>query len=71
MTMKTTAYLPVFKTKLEKLRSLIKDQISKPKKERSKEALKILLQEAKELKNLVREMDKIESKKCPHCGEKL
>lgn len=69
--MKTTAYLPVFKTKLEKLRALIKDEISKPKKERSKDALKRLLQEAKELKKLVREMDKIETKRCPHCGEKL
>ena len=69
--MKTTAYLPVFKTKLEKLRSLIKDEISKPKKERSKDALKRLLEEAKEIKNLVKEMDKHEVKRCPHCGEKL
>ena len=69
--MKTTAYLPVFKTKLEKLRSLIKGEISKPKKERSKKSLKRLLEEAKELKKLVREMDKVETKRCPHCGEKL
>lgn len=69
--MKTTAYLPVFKTKLEKLRALVKEEISKPKKERSKDALKRFLEEAKELKKLVREMDKVEVKKCPHCGEKL
>ena len=70
-TMKITAYLPVFRNKLDKLRDYIKDEIKKPKKERSKESLKRFLAEAKELKQLVKELDKSESKKCPHCGEKL
>lgn len=69
--MKTTAYLPVFKSKLEKLKQSIKEEIQKPKKERRKESLKRFLEEAKELKHLVKDLDKIEVKKCPHCGEKL
>lgn len=69
--MKIVAYLPVFKQKLDKLRQAIKDEINKPKKERSKESLKRFLAEAKELKTLVRSMDEAPAKKCPHCGEKL
>ena len=69
-----TAFLAVFEQKLNKLKSSIKDEIQKPKKERSKKKLKRFLQEAKELKLLIREMNPdnpFDYKKCPHCGEKL
>ena len=69
--MKVVAYLPVFKQKLDKLRQAIKDEINKPKKDRSKESLKRFLSEAKELKTLVKSLDESTVKKCPHCGEKL
>lgn len=67
MTEKVTAFLPVFKQRLEWSISSLKEEIKKPKKERNKESLKRFLKEAKELKKLVKELDENASK-CPNCG---
>lgn len=69
-TEKVTAFLPVFKQRLEWSISSLKEEIKKPKKERNKESLKRLLKEAKELKHLVKELDE-NATKCPNCGHIL
>ena len=66
-----TAFLAVFEQKLTKLKTSIKDEIQKPKKERSKDRLKRFLTETKELKKLIKELKGSQSNHCPHCGEKL
>lgn len=67
---KITAFLPVFKQRLDWSITGLKEEIKKPKKERNKESLKRLLKEAKELKHLVKELDE-NATKCPNCGHLL
>jgi len=67
---KITAFLPVFKQRLDWSITGLKEEIKKPKKERNKESLKRLLKEAKELKLLVKELDE-NTTKCPNCGHIL
>lgn len=67
---KITAFLPVFKQRLDWSITGLKEEIKKPKKERNKESLKRLLKEAKELKHLVKELDENVTK-CPNCGHIL
>lgn len=67
---KITAFLPVFKQRLDWSIAGLKEEIKKPKKERNKESLKRLLKEAKELKHLVKELDE-NTTKCPNCGHIL
>ena len=67
-------YLPVWEQQYQKIKDIIKSEISKPKKERKKQHLKRMLEECKELKRLIISIkgDKItESKICPHCGGEL
>jgi hypothetical protein len=64
-----TAFLSVFEQRLGKLKNSIKDEIGKPKKERSKKRLKRFLIEAKDLKRLIKNMKGDEFQRCPHCGE--
>ena len=68
-----TAFLGVFEGKAEKLRLKIKEELNKPKAERNKSFLKSAVKEAKQLRNLVRELredDKVEVK-CPHCEKRF
>lgn len=71
MTKLLPTYLPVWENKLNKIIDLIKDEISKPKKERSKKKLKELVSEAKSLRKLVRDIKQTQGKNCPHCGGHL
>lgn len=64
-----TTYLSVFEGRLYKIKNDIKHEISKPKKERSKDFLKTLLVESKQLRDLVNEMKEESRPTCPHCGE--
>ncbi len=64
-------FLSVFEQKLEKLKDKIKEEIHKPKKERSKKVLKEFLHEAKDLKHLINSINEQYEKRCPHCGGKL
>lgn len=64
-----TAFLQVFEQRLKKLKESIKDEIAKPKKERSKKRLRRFLEEAKDLRKLLREINsEHQTKRCPHCN---
>lgn len=69
---KTTAFIPVFRDKLDKIRNQLKDEYKRARSERRKEAMKKLAREAKSLKKLV---DQADDQKdiitCPNCGHKL
>ena len=68
-----TAYMNVFKDKLESLKKKIKKELSKPRKERDKNFLKDVLKEAKKLKRLIKQMRNETALccKCPKCGEEI
>jgi len=62
-------YLPVFESKVKKLRDNIVKELSIPKKNRNKKRLKKMLNEIKSLKKTIKSAKKI--KTCPHCGNPL
>jgi len=62
-----TAFAGVFEQRLDRLKNDLKKELSKAKNERQTERLKHLIKEAKELRNLVREL----KPSCPHCGQPL
>ena len=65
--MTITAFAGVFEQRLNTLKRDLKKELEKAKSDRQKHRLKSILKEAKELRDLVREL----KPKCPHCGETL
>lgn len=64
-----TAFVGVFEENLQKMKKSIKTELERPSSERRKGWLKNQLKEAKELRNLLKEMS--DNKTCPHCGGKI
>lgn len=64
---KITAFAGVFDQRLSVLKKDLRKELEKSKTDRQKERIKKLIKEAKELRNLVREL----KPKCPHCGGSL
>ena len=62
-------FVPVFESKVKKLRDKIVKELSIPKKNRNKKRLKKMLNEIKSLKKTIKSAKKI--KTCPHCGNPL
>ena len=63
-------FLSVFEQRVHLLRKRLKDELVKKKSERSKHTLKHTINEIKEWEDLLRQHRK-DTKRCPHCGEKL
>lgn len=64
---KITAFVGVFEQRLNQLKRDLQKELAKAKSDRRKGRLKSLIKEAKELRDLVREL----KPKCPHCGKEL
>jgi len=64
-------FLGVFEQKLDKLKRGIKNEIEKPKRDRSKAALKDLVHQAKEMRDHVKAIKRANESFCPHCGAEL
>ena len=64
MSKKITAFAGVFEQRLNLLKRDLKKEMEKVKSERSKERIRKMVTECKEMRNLVREL----KPKCPHCG---
>ena len=62
-------FVPVFESKIKKLRDKIVKELSVPKKNRNKKRLKKMLDEIRSLKKTIKSAKKI--KTCPHCGNPL
>lgn len=72
MTIKSTAFIPVFEAKFERLVKDIRSEYKKPKNERNKGNMKKWSQEAKSLRKLFRECkEQMGSQCCPHCGKEI
>ena len=67
MSKQITAFAGVFEQRLNLLKRDLKKEMEKAKNDRQKDRIKKILKEAKELRNLVREL----KPKCPHCGGQL
>ena len=68
-----TAFYGVFKQKLQRQKEELKKELERAKSDRRKEWLRSQIKEAKSMRNLLREMEKVMGTltNCPHCGEKL
>lgn len=62
-----TAFAGVFEHRLSVLKRDLKRELEKAKGDRQKDKLKKLMEEAKELRDLVRKL----KPKCPHCGGEI
>ena len=62
-------FVPVFESKVKKLRDKIVKELSVPKKNRNKKRLKKMLNEIKGIKKTLTSAKKV--KTCPHCGNPL
>lgn len=62
-----SGYIPIFETKLQRMKDKLKLELSKSKKERSRQVIKELLRDCKKLKKLLQG----KRNKCPHCGHEL
>ena len=62
-------FVPVFESKVKKLRDKIVKELAVPKKNRNKKRLKKMLDEIKGLKKTIQSAKKV--KTCPHCGNPL
>ena len=62
-------YVPVFESKIKKLRDRVVKELAVPKKSRNKKRLKQMLKEIKGIKKTIQSAKRV--KTCPHCGEPL
>lgn len=63
-------FLAVFEQRVNQLRKRLKDELDKDKPIRCRRTLKNIIKEIKEWEDVLKQHRK-DSKRCPHCGEKL
>ena len=66
-----TGFIEIFEGRLQKMKLHLKQELSKAKHERDKQAIKRIVTDARKLNRTLKEMRKVTTKLCPHCGEKL
>ena len=66
-----TGFIEIFEGRLQKMKLHLKEELSKAKHERDKNAIRRIVADAKKLNKTLKEMRHVTSKRCPHCGEKL
>lgn len=67
-----TAFKEVFDDKLKRIKKTLKHEFDKDHPNRNKKLIKTLIKEAKELRNLLKELDVVDGGcKCPKCGHEF
>ena len=66
-----TGFIEIFEGRLQKMKLHLKEELSKAKHDRDKQAIKRIVVDARKLNRTLKEMRNATAKKCPHCGEKL
>ena len=66
----TGGFLAVFEQRVNQLRKRLKDELEKDKPVRCRRTLKNIIKEVKEWEQVLKQHRK-DSKRCPHCGEKI
>lgn len=69
-----TGFYEIFRGKLERMKSELKEELERAKSDRRKDWIKKQVKECKILQKTVNQMEQVmdlPKTKCPHCGEKL
>ena len=66
----TGGFLAVFEQRVNQLRNRLKDELEKDKPIRCRRTLKKIIKEIKEWEDVLKQHRK-DTKRCPHCGERL
>jgi hypothetical protein len=66
-----TGFIEIFEGRLNKMKLHLKQELTKAKHERDKQAIKRIVADARKLNKTLKEMRNANTKLCPHCGEKL
>ncbi len=66
-----TGFIEIFEGRLNKMKMHLKVELGKAKHERDRKIIKSHLTDARKLNKTLKEMRKVNTKLCPHCGEKL
>ena len=66
-----TGFIEIFEGRLTKMKLHLKAELNKDKHERNRKWIKNQLREAKALSNTLKEIRNANTKRCPHCGEKI
>ena len=66
-----TGFIEIFEGRLTKMKLHLKEELSKSKGDRNKNAIRRLLSDARKLNKTLKEMRNTSARLCPHCGEKL
>ena len=66
-----TGFIEIFEGRLNKMKLHLKAELGKVKHERDRKIIKSHLTDARKLNKTLKEMRKVNTKLCPHCGEKL
>jgi hypothetical protein len=66
-----TGFIEIFEGRLQKMKLHLKEELSKAKNQRDKQAIRRIVADARKLNKTLKEMRNTSAKKCPHCGEKL
>jgi len=66
-----TGFIEIFEGRLDKMKLHLKAELGKAKHERDRKIIKRHLSEARKLNKTLKDMRHVNTKLCPHCGEKL
>ena len=66
-----SGFIEIFEGRLNKMKLHLKQELSKAKHERDKNAIRRIVADAKKLNKTLKEMRNVNTRLCPHCGEKL
>ena len=66
-----TGFIEIFEGRLNKMKLHLKEELGKAKHDRNRKMIKSQLADARKLNRTLKEMRNANTKRCPHCGEKL
>ena len=66
-----TGFIEIFEGRLNKMKLHLKEELGKAKHDRDRKAIRRITTDARKLNKTLKEMRNVNTKLCPHCGEKL
>ena len=66
-----TGFIEIFEGRLAKMKLHLKEELNKAKSDRDRKNLRRLTADARKLNRTLKEMRNVNTRLCPHCGEKL
>ena len=66
-----TGFIEIFEGRLQKMKLHLKEELTKAKHDRDRKAIRRITTDARKLNRTLKEMRNVNTKLCPHCGEKL